>query len=184
MGLIALRDCPGAASKLRQILLSMLFASNLARQRDTAKVILFSALKHLFVGALMVVIGCFGVNRDAAFVATSVPAQLIVLQVDTGRNTEGKFKHRMTLGLVTDARPRPEYTGGIWTGIAMHRAGDVVAGRYDAESGEMRSDRMLMIWGWIARLAQFLGVVAVVQGVLILFGWPELLLPLRVRVGR
>lgn len=145
---------------------------------------IWAAFKHLVVGAMLFVLGWFGVNRDAAFVATSVPAQLIVLQVDTERSTEGKFKHRTTLGLVTDARPRPEYSGNMWTGIAMHRAGDIVAGRYDAESGVMRSDRMLMIWGWIARLAQFLGVVAVVQGVLILFGFPELLLPLRVRVGK
>jgi hypothetical protein len=145
---------------------------------------ILAAFKHLVVGAMLLVLGCFGVSRDAAFLATSVPAQLIILQVDSERTTEGRFRHRTTLGLVTDTRPRPEYGGNIWTGLAMHRAGDIVAGRYDAESGVMRSDRMLMIWGWIARLAQFLGVVAMVQGVLILFGWPELLLPLRVRVGR
>ncbi len=145
---------------------------------------ILAAIKHLVVGAMLLVLGWFGVNRDAAFVATSVPAQLIVLQVDSERTTDGKFRHRTTLGLVTDVRPRPEYGGNMWTGIAMHRAGDIVSGRYDAESGVMRSDRMLMIWGWIARLAQFLGLVAVVQGVLILFGFPELLLPLRVRIGR
>jgi hypothetical protein len=145
---------------------------------------IFAAFKHLVVGAMLLVFGCFGVNRDAAFVATSVPAQLIVLQVDSERTTEGQFRHRTTLGLVTDARPRPEYAGNMWTGIAMHRAGDIVAGRYDAESGVMRSDRMLTVWGWIARLAQFLGVVAAVQGVLILFGFPESRMPLPVRIGR
>jgi hypothetical protein len=144
---------------------------------------ILAAIKHLVVGAMLLVLGCFGVNRDAAFVATSVPVQLIVLQVDTQRTTEGKFRHRTTLGLVTDTRPRPEYAGNMWTDIAMHRAGDIVADRYDAESGKMRSDRMLMIWGWVTWLAQFLGVVAVVQGVLILFGFPELSLPLWVGWG-
>lgn len=145
---------------------------------------MLSALKHLFVGALMVLIGTYIINRDAAFLAVSHPAELIVLQVDKHRKTDGRFTYQTTLGLVTDARPRPEYTGGIWTGITMHRAGDIVAGRYDSESDEMRSDRMLAISGGIARLALVLGLVAMVEGVLILFGWPELLLPLPVRVGR
>jgi hypothetical protein len=43
---------------------------------------------------------------------------------------------------------------------------------------------MLTVFGWIARLAQLLGVVAVVQGVLILFGVPESRMPLPVRFGR
>ncbi len=144
----------------------------------------WGSLKHLFVGALLVLIGTVIVNTNGAFLAQSRPAQLIVLQVDTDRNTDGMFTHRPTLGLVTERRPRPEYSGAMWTGLALHQAGDVIAGRYDPDSGKMQSDRMLQISGWMARLAQVLGVIAGLQGILILCGVPEFLLPLRVRIGR
>jgi hypothetical protein len=145
---------------------------------------LWTSLKHLAVGATMVVMGAFIVKQNATFLAASDQAQLIVLQMDTQKRTDGGYAFSITLGLVTDVRPRPEYRGGFWTGIAMHRTGDIVAGRYDPKSGEMRSDRMLLISGWISRLVQLLGVVAVVQGVLILFGVPESRMPLPVRIGR
>jgi hypothetical protein len=145
---------------------------------------LLTSLKHLIVGAMLLAVGTIVVKRDAAFVAASEPAQLIVLQTDTQKRTDGRYAFRITLGLVTDARPRPEYQGGFWAGFAMHRTGDIVPGRYDAESGRMQSDRMLLVFGLIAHLAQLLGVIALLQGVLILFGIPESRMPLPVRIGR
>jgi hypothetical protein len=142
------------------------------------------SMKHLFVGALSMLIGTLSVNADAAFRATSTPVELIVLQVDSRTTTDGRHEKRITFGLVTEVRPRPEYRGGFWANIAMHQAGDIVAGRYDPTSGEMHSDRILLVHGWISRLLQLLGVVAMVQSVLILFGIPESRMPLPVRIGR
>jgi hypothetical protein len=152
--------------------------------RRTERRMFWISMKHLFVGAFFVLIGTLIVNDDAAFHAASTPAELIVLQVDSRKTTDGRYEKRITFGLVTEVRPRPEYRGGFWANIAMHRPGDIVAGRYDPTSGEMHSDRMLLIRGWIARLVQLLGVVAMVQGVLILFGIPETRMPLPVRIGR
>ncbi|MGL4322346.1 MAG: hypothetical protein ACRCS3_15915, partial [Paracoccaceae bacterium] len=109
--------------------------------------------------ATLVSLGYFGAIFDTAFVAPSVPVQLFALQVDTERPIEGKFKHGTTPALVIKARARPEYSGNIWAGIATHRAGNMVEGQCYPESGVIRSDRMLMVQGWLARLAQVLGVV-------------------------
>ncbi|MGL5011455.1 MAG: hypothetical protein ACRC6I_16365, partial [Paracoccaceae bacterium] len=75
------------------------------------------------------------------------------------------------------------YAGNVWMRPAPHERGDTVSGRYDSTSGEMRSDGMgkksLLIGGIVA----IIGLVVFVQGILILFGIPEFLMPLRVRTG-
>ncbi|WP_411889355.1 hypothetical protein [Yoonia sp. SDW83-1] len=109
---------------------------------------------------------------------------LIVLQVDERRDTDGKRSYRPVFGLQTTDRPRPEYTGSTWFSPKPHQPGDIVSGRYDPKSGEMRSDQMMGRSRWMWRVLQVVGALAVLQGILMLFGVPELLLPLRVRGGR
>ncbi len=92
--------------------------------------------------------------------------------------------YRPVFGLETDARPRPEYSGNTWMRFAPHQAGEIVSGRYDPDSGEMRSNRMMRRTSWSGRIAQLLGILSALQGLLMLFGVPEVLLPLRVRFGR
>ncbi len=92
--------------------------------------------------------------------------------------------YRPVFGLETDARPRPEYSGNTWMRFAPHQASEIVSGRYDPDSGEMRSNRMMRRTSWSGRIAQLLGILSALQGLLMLFGVPEVLLPLRVRFGR
>jgi hypothetical protein len=153
-------------------------------KRDDAGPMLMTSLKHVLVGMLLFVVGLVIVNGNSQFVAASEPVELIVLQFESEIDAEGRVLRRPIFGLVTEARPRPWYRGGVWTNIPVHKLGEVVPGRYDAKSGKMQSDRMLMLMGWIARLAQLLGVIAIVQGFLIRMGVPESRLLLPVRIGR
>ncbi|MGL4321442.1 MAG: hypothetical protein ACRCS3_11320, partial [Paracoccaceae bacterium] len=117
---------------------------------------------------------------------------LLVLKIEQRRDTTNtstyqehrtRYVYRPTFGLVTDARPRPTYTGNVWMRPAPHNAGDTVSGRYDRVSGEMRSDAMGRQSLFIGGGATIIGLIVFVQGILMLFGIPELFMPLRLRSG-
>jgi hypothetical protein len=143
---------------------------------------LLPALKHLVVGFLLVFFGMFGANSNNKFVAASEPAQLLVYKVESRRNSERQLMFQASFALVTDKRPQPTYKGGFAASLPIHHVGEVVAGRYDAATGRMQSDRVTAIIRWLMRLMQLLGVIAMVQSVFIRMGMPEILMPLRVRV--
>ncbi|EBA10794.1 hypothetical protein [Roseobacter sp. CCS2] len=141
------------------------------------------ALLSLFAGAFCYVIGSIFAVPAKTFLDTSEPATLIVLQVDEKYNNDGDRMYRPVFGLVTEMRPRPEYTGSIWTRPKPHQSGDIVEGRYNAETGEMRSTHMVNRTFRAGRIAQAIGFVLFAQGVLMLFGFPEII-PVRFRGRR
>jgi hypothetical protein len=122
-------------------------------------------------------------GNSVEFAARSEPAQLIVLQLESPIGPDRYMMCRPVFGLHTTVRPRPEYAGNVWMRPAPHQAGEIVSDRYDRDSGEMRSDSMFQRTVWAARFAKVPGMIAVLQGALMLFGVPELLMPLRVRFG-
>lgn len=149
----------------------------------------WTAFKYVFFGILFAVIGVFFMKDSLAFHARSEPVQLLVLQIDQKRGTSHRtttasnprYIYRPVFGLVTDAHPRPTYAGNVWMRPAPHTKGDTVAGRYDAATGEMRSDQMPGKGMLIGGMGAFVGLLAAVQGLLIFLGIPEILLPLRLR---
>jgi hypothetical protein len=149
----------------------------------------WTAFKYVVFGTLFGVIGVFFMKETLAFHARSEPAQLLVLQIDQKRDTSHRTKYtfgpryfyRPVFGLVTDARPT--YAGNVWMRPAPHTRGDTVAGRYDAATGEMRSDQMSGKSMLIGGMGAFIGLLAAFQGLLIFLGIPEVLLPLRLRSG-
>lgn len=146
---------------------------------------LWTSLKRMLFGLLLLAVGLFMATQNTAFIATSTPAKLIVMQIDSRRNTDNRVIYTPVFGLVTEIRPRPTYKGGLSASFSFHRTGDVVPGRYDAETGRMQSDVITEFTRWFARLLQVLGVIAFVQGIRMRFGAPEMPLPflLRVRMG-
>lgn len=132
-------------------------------------------------GAVFYLVGSVFAGPARHFMATADPAMLVVLQVDEKRGSEGKRMYRPVFALDTDTRPRPEYAGSIWTSRKPHQVGDVVAGQYDPVTGEMRSTQMARKTLRIGRIAQLIGALVMLQGVLLLFGLPNMLAPLRVR---
>ncbi len=143
----------------------------------------WTAFKYLLVGAILWFVAEATANMGQEFVARSEPAPLIVLGLDTMRDHDGYTVYRPVFGLDTPARPRPQYAPEYWSRIPVQRTGDKVAGRFDPGSGEMRSTAMIGKTGWIGTIARLLGLLSVLQGIVILFGIPEILMPLRVRIG-
>lgn len=134
---------------------------------------MFGALKEILGGLILFAIGWFFATSDARFIQASQPATLIVLQTDkrpaTGPNNGWMF--RQVLGLETDVRPRPEYSGNVWFSLPLHRLGEITAGRYDPVSGKMQTDRMLWVSWVIAWVTRILGVWLVLTGLSRLFGF-------------
>ncbi|MEL6523106.1 MAG: DUF3592 domain-containing protein [Pseudomonadota bacterium] len=142
------------------------------------------AIKYLLVGALFLVIGTVFVVSSQGFIKRSEPAQLLVLRIENRRDSDGDTLYRPVFALDSEVRPRPEYAGGTWMRPMPHKTGDIVPGRYVPETGEMRSDAMMGKSSWMGRIAQILGGLAMLQGVLVLFGVPDALMPLRVNERR
>ncbi|MFG5381596.1 DUF3592 domain-containing protein [Yoonia sp. R2-816] len=126
----------------------------------------WTAFKYIFVGALFLLVGWLLTASSSRFLENSQPATLIVLQVDERRDTDGKRSYRPVFGLQTTDRPRPEYAGSTWFSPKPHQPGDIVSGRYDPQSGEMRSDQMMGRSRWMWRVLQVVGALAVLQGIL------------------
>jgi len=133
------------------------------------------AFNYLFVGAFVYLIGCIFAVPAQNFLDTAEPAQLIVLRVDEKYDHEDGYRYRPVFALAAEEGQGPEYAGAIWVSPKPHQPGDIVAGGYVAETGEMRSDKMARDTLWIGRLAQAFGLLFLLQGILMFFGFPEVL---------
>ncbi len=143
----------------------------------------WSALKYIIAGILFWLAATFFLSGTQNFIKRSEPAQLIVLALDYRRDSDGGTMYRPVFGLDNTERSRPEYVGNTWVKTPPHKAGEIVSGRYDQATGEMRSDRMIERDKWLLPIAQVLALLVVLQGILMFFGVPEVLLPFRVRGG-
>ena len=140
---------------------------------------ILKSLSLIVFGALLLVIGHFFANADKRFVANSTPATLIVLRLESHRGDKGLTTYRPIYALQTKAKPRPEYGpeygGGPYSSPMPHKAGDIVQGRYNPKTGEMRSDAMMghgnRMWFW----TQILGALCILQAVALWFGFPSVL---------
>ena len=143
----------------------------------------FTVVKYQSTGLLIWFIGALFFGDSMHFTSHSEPARLRVLDIQTRRGSDGYKMYRPVFALEAAKPPRQGYAGKIWSRQARHQAGEIVSGRYDPESGEMRSDKMVKITTRLGRIAQVLGILVGVQALAILFGFPEQLLPLRIRIG-
>ena len=144
----------------------------------------WNVLKYVSIGCFIWFAGLLFFGGSADFISRSDPAQLIVLEVQSKQDTGGYTSYRPVFALEPSKAPRQGNAGNIWSRVKPHEPGDIVPGRYDPESGEMRSDKMLGKTVWIGRIARIFGVLVGLQAVLIVMGFPEDRLPLRVRIRR
>ncbi|WP_022703317.1 DUF3592 domain-containing protein [Pseudorhodobacter ferrugineus] len=137
------------------------------------------SLTLILFGTLFLVIGHFFATADKRFIANSDPATLIVLRVEAQAIDHGKTAYRPVYALQTKSKPRPEYGpeygGGPYSSPMPHKAGDIVSGRYNPKTGEMRSDTMTQqgnrMWFW----AQILGALCILQAIALWFGFPSII---------
>ncbi len=139
-------------------------------------------IKYLAVGLFIWFIGAIFLGSSSGFIARSEPAQLVVVGLDTKRNSDGHTMYRPVLALEAAKSSRNAYAGNHWTRPAPHTVGDVVEGRYDSESGEMRTDKMIHKFGWAGWIAKIAGILIGLQAFALILGVPESRLPLPVRV--
>ena len=144
---------------------------------------MFGALKYLFAAFFIWAIGTLFFGSSNNFMARSEPAELRVVEMESQRDTDGDLRYRPIFELVDAAAGVAPYAGNIWTWPAPHEVGEIVPGRFDAETGQMRSDKMLQRGAWLGRIARYLAVFIALEGVAMIFGVPEDRLLLRVRVG-
>jgi hypothetical protein len=139
------------------------------------------ALKYILVGLIFWLVATLLLAASTGFIERSEPAQLVVLHMERKTDEDGTVLYRPVFTLDTDERPRPEYRGHTWISFLVHKAGEVVPGRYDKVTGAMDSDRMISISRWFYRIMQLIGLLSILQGVMMFLGVPEHLLPLRLR---
>ena len=143
---------------------------------------MLASLKYSIAAILLWLVGAIFAGGAQEFVNRSEPATLVVLKIDSRRDADGRTTYRPVLAL--EGVGSDSYAGNIWSHPAKHKAGDVVPGRYDPDSGEMRSDEMLDDASWIGRFAKILAILVGIEALALLFGYPEHLLPIRVNRGR
>jgi len=144
---------------------------------------LMSSLKYLVIGAFVWIIGSVFVGSSQGFLERSEPTRLIVLEMESKRDSEGDTTYRPVLAREAEEPPRTRYVGNHWSSPAPHAAGDVVPGRYDPETGEMRTDKMTGRSMLAGRIARWVGLAVALQGILVLGGVPERFMPLKFRTG-
>ena len=142
----------------------------------------WNVLKYVSIGCFIWFAGALFQGDRAEFRSRSTPAQLVVVDVESKQDTDGYRSYRPIFALEGEKSPRQEYAGNTWTKVKPHEPGEIVSGRYDSENGEMRSDKMLGKTFWVARIAQIFGILVGLQAILIVMGFPEDRLPLRVRI--
>lgn len=143
----------------------------------------WTVLKYVSIGCFIWFAGALFFGDGTEFRSRSEPVQLVVLDVQSRRDGGGLQSYRPVLALAAAESPGSGYAGDIWSRFKPHEPGDIVPGRYDPASGEMRSDKMLGRTIWLGRIARVFGLLVGLQAVLILLGFPEDRLPLRVRIG-
>ncbi|MEP5760781.1 MAG: hypothetical protein ABJ327_16020 [Litoreibacter sp.] len=144
---------------------------------------MLSALKYFLTGFFLWGIGTLFLGGSGAFEAQSEMAELRVVELQSRRHRDGYTLYRPVFSLAKASTEVGTYVGNIWSRQLLHEAGDVVPGRFDPKSGEMRSEKMLKRNSWIGPIARYLGIFIAVQGVALLVGVQENRLPLPVRVG-
>ena len=142
----------------------------------------FAVVKYIAVGLFIWLLGAVFFGSSLHFESRSEPAQLRVLTIESRRDREGLPQYRPVFVLAGAPSAAQGYAGDTWYKTPPHKVGEVVAGRYDATTGEMRSKQMLRTSVWLGRLAQIFGILVGCQSIAIIFGFPEQLLPLRIRL--
>lgn len=142
-----------------------------------------TVVKYIAVGWLIWLVGTLFFGSSIHFEGRSEPAQLRVVDIETRRDVDGQRQYRPVFALAGGRSTTQNHAGDEWYDIAPHQAGDLVSGRYDPQTGEMRSDQMQRTSLWLGRLAQIFGLLVGGQAIVIIFGLPERLLPFRIRIG-
>lgn len=130
-------------------------------------------------GAAGIFLGYHLMGDGPGFFLRSDPAQLLVVDVQKIRQEGDEPLYRPTFALADAPPPRVEYVGQVWLKGSPPRQGEILPGRYDPTTGEMRSRVRIGMTLWLGLLLQLLGAALLIEAVMIAHGFPVRELPLR-----
>ena len=117
-------------------------------------------------GAMFLTVGLFFVTSQRAFSARSEAAQVTVTFVDRRVDDDGTL-YRPTFEARASDGEVIEYSGGAWMRPKPHNEGDVVDGRVNWDSGEIRSVSMMRTGSRLGIIFSVLGGIMLCTAVVI-----------------
>lgn len=119
------------------------------------------------IGAVFLLVGFYFVSSQRGFVAQSDATELLVTFVDTKQDDDGGNMYRPTFQTNGLDGTTIEYTGQMWMSPKPHDMGDIVPGRVNRETGEMRSEGMMRISRMLGYIFSALGGVLLVVALIV-----------------
>ena len=141
----------------------------------------FQVIKYSLIGGFVWFV-CFALSWDGmVFLVRSEAVELEVIAVHIRETDDDSREYRSAFALAGQSGLRLEYTDKVWRSQNTHIVGDVVHGRFRADTGEMHSGESLAVPVMIGIFGHGIGMIMAFQVFLLLIGTPERELLLRIR---
>jgi len=127
----------------------------------------FKSLPYVSLG-LGLFFGAIGLNSiysAYSFKQNSVPQQLVVIAVDSRQTKDGTVYRPRFQAVGKDGKSL-QYSGHTWISPKPHEAGDIVDGRVNWASGEIRSVGMINFGTSIGKMSLKAGGIAFLLGLI------------------
>lgn len=121
-------------------------------------------LVFTLVGGIFFIVGMFFIYSGQQFTKASVEAELTVVLMDRKRSDDG-FVYQPTFQSRSPDGQLVEYVPSIWVSPKPHTEGDVVEGRANWETGELRSVGMMKSSAFMGTIFSLMGSLCFVIGV-------------------
>jgi len=119
-------------------------------------------------GASFAALGLYLSLSTSMFSFQSEATQVHLLVVES-RKHDNKFVYRPLFETIQDDGTPITYSGSAWVSPKPHNEGDVVDGRVDWDTGEIRSVKMMQFYATMGKSLSTLGGICFVIGVLFLW---------------
>ncbi len=117
----------------------------------------------VFSGGVFVIVGMFFIYSGNKFTANSESAQLRVVTVEIRRDNDGVFYKPLFEAIGNDGKPI-QYLSYMWVSPRPHNEGDIVEGRVNWSTGEIRSVSMIKSNTSFGKLFALIGSVFFLLG--------------------
>ena len=119
-------------------------------------------------GVVFCILGMFLIYSGKEFTTNSEGAKLTVIAVES-RTQKGHEVYRPTFeALGTDGKPI-QYSGSGWASPKPHEVGDIVDGRVNSTTGELRSNSMIDSSASMGIWFAILGAFSLIPGLVYVF---------------
>lgn len=119
----------------------------------------------VFNGAIFSIIGVILIYSGSNFTTNSEKTQLHVLTVESRRGDNG-IVYKPTFEALGSDGKSIQYSGNSWVSPKPHEEGDIVDGRVNWTTGEIRSTDMIISSASLGKTATLLGSIIFLLGTL------------------